>query len=154
MKMRLRPRYYCDFCKKGSGSPSAMKRHEKGCTANPDRFCGLCARVGEEQQPLADLVAALGAGDYDGLAVLRNLAGNCPTCILAAIRASGLQRPMTFDSNGECADPGFHVEFEFRDELKSWWADVNNAERDSGRFPDRLPSSSVDFLKGLMAHDL
>jgi len=155
MKMRLRPRYYCDFCKKASGSPSAMKRHEQGCTANPDRFCGLCARVGEEQKPLADLVAALDCGDAAGLKAVRDLSGNCPTCILAAIRASKLQTPGEMDKfeNGEERwIEGFHVEFEFRDELKSWWTDVNNSERESGCYPDRLPSSSVEFLKGLIAH--
>lgn len=37
MKTRMRPRYYCDHCQKGSGSPSAMRRHEASCTLNPRR---------------------------------------------------------------------------------------------------------------------
>ena len=35
MRTAMRPRYYCDHCNKGNGSPSAMRRHERGCTLNP-----------------------------------------------------------------------------------------------------------------------
>lgn len=33
MRTAMRPRYYCDHCNKGNGSPSAMRRHERGCSA-------------------------------------------------------------------------------------------------------------------------
>lgn len=49
MKMVMRPRYYCDYCNKGNGSASAMKRHESGCTKNPERACKMCETVGNIQ---------------------------------------------------------------------------------------------------------
>lgn len=42
MKKVKRWRYYCDHCKKSGGSAWHMKKHEKTCTANPDRHCGFC----------------------------------------------------------------------------------------------------------------
>jgi hypothetical protein len=97
-----------------------MKRHEKGCTANPDRDCGLCAEAGLQQQPIADLIAALGAGDKAGVEAVRDLAEGCPACTLAAIRQSGLQRASSFD------DDGFSVPFDFKAEMKDWWDQRNN----------------------------
>ena len=42
MKTLLKKVYYCDFCKKKGMSASAMSKHEKHCTLNPTRECGLC----------------------------------------------------------------------------------------------------------------
>ncbi len=42
MKTRKMNRYYCDFCKKSGGSKYWMEKHEKHCTANPDRECRMC----------------------------------------------------------------------------------------------------------------
>jgi hypothetical protein len=33
--------YYCDFCKKHGLSSYWMREHEKHCTLNPDRRCGM-----------------------------------------------------------------------------------------------------------------
>lgn len=53
-------RYFCDFCKKSGGSGSHMAKHEKGCTLNPARECGLCVKLnGGTANPLAELVAML-----------------------------------------------------------------------------------------------
>lgn len=46
MKAVKRWRYYCDHCKKVSGLRSAMEKHEKGCTLNPARECGICGFLG------------------------------------------------------------------------------------------------------------
>ena len=88
MKTVMRPRYYCDHCNKGSGSPSAMRRHERGCTANPNRVCGMCALQaddgGAEPAPHRDeLVRIL---DSSGFTEMCSAANGCPACILAAIR--------------------------------------------------------------------
>jgi hypothetical protein len=89
MRTAMRPRYYCDHCNKGSGSPSAMKRHERGCTLNPVRECGMCRlaiSVGWMRQPAPprdDLVAIM---DEHGFAAMCDAADNCPACILAAVR--------------------------------------------------------------------
>ena len=59
MKAVKRWRYYCDHCKKVSGLRSAMEKHEKGCTLNPARECGICAFLNTGGAPLADLLALL-----------------------------------------------------------------------------------------------
>ena len=59
MRMAMRPRYYCDHCKKVSGSPSAIRRHESGCTANPGRVCAMHEKVtGGEVAPTRDELLA------------------------------------------------------------------------------------------------
>jgi hypothetical protein len=59
MKRVQRWRYYCDHCKKVSGLRSAMEKHEKGCTLNPQRRCGICDFLCTGGAPLADLIALL-----------------------------------------------------------------------------------------------
>ena len=128
-------RYYCEHCKKSGGSAAHIQRHERGCTNNPKRVCGLCAHVKEEQRPIEELIAALTSSPEDnyaeGLKRVRDLTNHCPACILAAIRQAKVQRKAmwNWDTDTEI-DPGCHVDFDFRDELKSWWSDTNAAENE------------------------
>ena len=112
MRTVMRPRYYCDYCNKGNGSPSAMRRHERGCTLNPHRTCGMCkmlADVGESKPapPRDELVRIM---DTQGFASMCAAANDCPACILAAIRQAGLSGIISFD---------------FKGELKSFWSGMN-----------------------------
>lgn len=60
MKAVKRWRYYCDFCKKVSGLKTAMEKHEKGCTLNPARECGICGFLnGGMAVELSELLALL-----------------------------------------------------------------------------------------------
>lgn len=84
----MRPRYYCDHCNKGNGSPSAMKRHESGCTLNPHRVCGMCKLLADEggpepAPPRDELVRIM---DAQGFSAMCEAAQGCPACILAALR--------------------------------------------------------------------
>lgn len=85
----MRPRYYCDHCNKGNGSPSAMRRHERGCTLNPLRVCGMCAKLheagGPEPAPPRDELLRL--LDAEGFEAMREAANRCPACILTALRS-------------------------------------------------------------------
>ena len=111
-------RYYCEFCKKSGCSAYHMKRHEDRCTMNPDRKCGMCALVDEPQPDLAELIALLPTASWEqesedngfqtlsydfhdeltGAVVrLREAANNCPACIMAAVRQSGIPVPMAMD---------------------------------------------------------
>ena len=76
-------RYWCDHCGKGGLSKHHMIEHEKHCTMNPHRVCGMCARDEDAvQKPMAELVAA-----YDeSLEALAAKAEGCPACMLAGIR--------------------------------------------------------------------
>ena len=123
MIRKMRPRYYCEHCGKGSGSPSHMTRHERGCTANPNRVCGLCELAGKEQLPIEELVSTL---INQGLAFLQAFTTCCPTCTLAAIRQSKKQRA----ADPENGDFGFRWDFDYRKELAGWWAEWNTGEYD------------------------
>jgi hypothetical protein len=115
-------RYYCEYCKKSNCNPASMKKHEAGCTNNPGRICGLCKITGEEQKPIGELITILGNGSDKELERLRAKTNNCPTCILAAIRQSGLQAGPDEDGSG------FSVAFNYRAELADFWKEYNSAQ--------------------------
>lgn len=120
MKVAMRKRYYCDHCKKSGGSRVHMEKHEAGCTLNPNRKCGFCEHGETVTQPMPDLIAALGNGDAEGMAKLRELAGNCPGCILAALRQSQALTPWTLNPQGT------YFEFDFKKESAAFWKEVNS----------------------------
>lgn len=94
MQMKMRPRYYCDHCKKVSGSKSAMATHEAHCTANPNRWCRMCGS-GIAPHHFTGILLRPGNTMEDWKAKmdsLRSAAEGCPCCILAAIRQSGVQK--------------------------------------------------------------
>jgi hypothetical protein len=113
MRKVKRWRYYCEYCKKSGGSGYHMESHERGCTNNPNRKCGMCGTC----TPVATLIEAL--GDGKDLSKIRKEADNCPACILAAIRQSKLQ--YMCDDEGM----GFRVDFDFKAEKAEWWKNVN-----------------------------
>lgn len=139
MRKVKRWKYYCDFCKKSGGHAGYMRKHEERCTLNPNRYCGYCNELLEQEQPdLKEIMAALpdineqvintdecfvGWDDFiecaeDAMPKVRELAGNCPACIMAALRQRKIPVP--------CVES-----FSFKDECAAIWADVNesNAQR-------------------------
>ncbi len=139
MKTKLVNRYYCEFCKKSGCSAPHMAKHERRCTMNPKRECGVCGLVGSsETRPIRELTALLPDPDafienrglsWEGfsdeitpaanatLPELRDATENCPACILAAIRQRGIPVHMVTD-------------FGWTSEMEAVWAEVNkqNAE--------------------------
>ena len=87
---------------------------------NPDRHCRMCEIIGEGQPKMEDLKAVfegLTTADISNmgdtiLEELRGVAGNCPACMLAAIR----QTPDTIV-------PGF----DYKKESDAFWKDINEA---------------------------
>ena len=86
MRTAMRPRYYCDHCNKGNGSPSAMRRHERGCTLNPQRECGMCKMVADEVEGALSRDELVRVMDEQGFKAMCEAANHCPACILAALR--------------------------------------------------------------------
>lgn len=145
MKTKMRPRYYCDHCGRGTGSPSFMRRHEPSCTANPIRTCRMC----DYQRPLPELIAILKRPgntmeDWQAkMTELREQAEHCPCCILAAIRQSGVQKGLYEpDEDGwpdlrhmHWREPGaaggdVMLGFDFKEEKKSYLAQRAEFERE------------------------
>lgn len=129
MRTVLRKRFYCDHCKKGGCSSFHMRVHERGCTLNPNRSCGVCSKIECEPQPLAHLIAfviskSVWEGDPslqgnrgflpdDAVKQLREFAAGCPVCMLAALRQA------------KCI--ASREVFDMKAELASIWADARAA---------------------------
>ena len=117
-------RYYCEHCKRSGCSGGHIRRHEESCTANPARICRFHETLDEGQPEMAELIAAVReqGDDAKGVMVaLRAAADNCPACILAGLRQSGIQREWA-----ERGDDGYeapHIEFDFRAEVAQFWSD-------------------------------
>lgn len=136
-KRITRTRYYCGFCEatgrlKGFWTKPRAEKHERGCTANPERICGLCEEVAEsiggksEQRPIAELVAALSEVKPGwGMDDLRKAADNCPACILAAIRQSPIRNGMSTADYWEWMTG---LNFDFKSELEKFWETQNDVK--------------------------
>jgi len=126
--------YYCDFCKKSGRSGGHISHHEKRCTMNPNRHCGMCAMLDLPQVTMPELLSILpdtegywideGGGRSfmvpdslkEAFEKLRDKVENCPACLLAALRQKGI--------------PVGAVEgFDFKQECESWWGDFNETQR-------------------------
>ena len=108
-------RYYCDHCKKGGCGKAAMVRHEEHCIKNPTRSCRMCNHGDGGTHTLPDLLAALASG---GISALREEAGGCPACMLAAVWRDNLDR---------ADDPH---DWNYREEHQRFWSDANSARRE------------------------
>ncbi len=114
-------RYWCSFCKKAGLSSYWIQKHERACTANPDRVCGICNHAKLAQHPIAQLLAYIDPKKENcGLADLRKLTEDCPACILAAIRQSGICK---WDGDPESQPPT--IEYDFKAEMAAFWARQN-----------------------------
>lgn len=123
-------RYYCDYCKKAGCHAGYLRTHEKHCTANPNRECGMCLMIEDaEQKPLAELTAVFDgfSGPCSGLVTpklravwadhdarikeLETLTNGCPACMLATARALGKRNPPV------------EINVEFKKRVKNFWSD-------------------------------
>lgn len=122
MRIRKVNRYYCEFCKKANCCASAMAKHEQRCTNNPNRKCGMCQVMEKSQPKMQDLLECLpdlhwidndvggvylGPNQEDsiasGMIALRKVSGDCPACILSALRQKRIPIPLAgFDFKKEC----------------------------------------------------
>lgn len=126
----MRMRYYCDHCKKAGGSGKWMLHHEEACTLNPDRVCRVCPLLmDEDHAPLPELIETL---ENEGFVSLRKKAGECPACILAAIRQETPDSPHSKWYYPDPRDIGY-AEFNFKDEMKEIFDDLNaNSAHEGG----------------------
>ena len=134
MKVKKRNRYYCDYCKKSGCSSYWMRKHEDRCTLNPNRYCGFCHLLEQDQSDLSEALKLLpepkdhqtwdesGSCYYtsplqiaidEAIPKLRDFVENCPACIMAALRQKGIPVPMA-------------TGFNFTKESQSIWAEFNS----------------------------
>lgn len=102
-------KYVCDYCDKRGGSKWHMERHEKRCTMNPKRECGMCTIIDNDgaynTKKLVAIVVNHAIAHPNGpwtmehdkrkmkelVEKLRMESEDCPACILAAFRQANLQ---------------------------------------------------------------
>ena len=130
MRTAMRPRYYCDHCNKGNGSPSAMKRHEAGCTLNPQRVCGMCKLLADEggPEPAPSRDELVRVMDAEGFAAMCKAANDCPACILSALRTKN----RFDDETGPRVDgpeDGREV-WDYKRAKEAWWHEFNTEQAD------------------------
>jgi len=145
VKSKTVTRFNCDFCNKRGFSASHMTKHEKHCTLNPNRECRVCSLLENsrdadyERKTLPELIAMLpDSGPYnalDGLdiyddcrtlikaleAVLpafRRATGDCPACMMAALRQAKIPVPMMEG-------------FDFKREMQNIMDSINEAREEN-----------------------
>jgi len=92
-----------------------MIKHERHCTMNPERECGMCEMANNEQQSIITLFGALDSG---GLDKLREISGNCPICIFATLR-------QTKKFNGREL---WQYDFDLKDEMKRLFDKIHDED--------------------------
>ncbi len=137
-------RYRCDFCKKANCSSASIRKHERRCTANPNRVCGMCQVVGNEQVNLAGLIALCKtANKYNAERILRNLqelTENCPACILAALRQS--------HNTEYFVNSNYALRFDFKEECERFWKEHPRESGESMKDSfDAICRAIDDFVK-------
>lgn len=132
MRTAMRPRYYCDHCNKGNGSPSAMKRHERGCTLNPQRVCGMCKvtadKGGPEPAPSRDELVRI--MDEAGFKAMCEAANNCPACILSALRTKNFKGDAE-SPPGVLGPEDGRESWSYTQAKEAWWKDFNDGQAES-----------------------
>lgn len=122
MRVVTKKVYYCEFCNKKKGlHPHFIKVHEKGCTMNPDRVCGMCGRT----EPLKKLVAKYlidlkfkkDVSDETFEKMKKEI--GCPACILALLRQTNTLIGGKY--------------FDFKAERIKWWQDRANEDAQQQR---------------------
>lgn len=122
MRTKKVSRHYCDFCGKGMFKIPSMEKHERGCTLNPNRVCGMCKLLKQEQIPIENLKSfAMSLSpeiqsepENEAVPRYRNFCGGCPACMLAGIRQAKL---CTFS-------------FDFKAEVETFWSEQNLLTRE------------------------
>lgn len=128
--------YYCDYCKKKGLSAHYVGKHERRCTANPNRQCGICntlqgasPNIGEIVEQLKKRFKIIGL-ESDGVVIelqckwtaepvtldeISKMVEGCPNCILAILRQTKL--------NYKCCG----IEFDYAAEFKKAMYEVDSA---------------------------
>ena len=126
MKVKKVNQYQCEFCGKKQYSVGHMRKHEKHCTMNPNRYCRMCEFIEVDQVDIPTLLGILPNPkdylnknleyeSYDGLEEalkkpvesLRTMTNGCPVCMMAALRQKGIYLTMVkdrFDFEAECKE--------------------------------------------------
>lgn len=132
MKIIEKKVYYCDFCKKHGLAAGHMSRHEKRCTKNPVRDCGMCDRMGGAPDDVILAVrkakAILESHENEGGGFNGEYCGefqdkinkikkevDCPACMFSVLRFA-------------LEDNFWPLNYNFNDEVTDYWKKQHEEE--------------------------
>jgi len=132
MLTKIKKVYYCEHCGRHRLTPNSIEKHEKGCTANPNRVCGVCECATTMKDLLAKYEGRFGiyvetnslgyesrsarwAREPVTLDELRTDTDGCPVCMLAVIRQCDLNN-----------SPGEFSTFDYQTEHRQYWQEKND----------------------------
>ena len=130
--------YYCEFCSKRGLSAYHILKHEKHCTANPDRRCRLRGNnsLMEEIEKLKsrfeiieneldfiddifttnDHYTVEWKGEKITIDEILDITDGCPNCTLAILRQTRLNWHL------------FDIKYDYQKELSGWWKEKHKEE--------------------------
>lgn len=136
--------YYCGFCKKHGLSAGVISKHEKYCTANPKRECRMCKKITPDQingiiegfkktftikkelvwsdhiDENVEQESVIWTGAPVTLKEIRYIVKDCPNCILAVLRQTGMNREIFGLEN-----------FDYKEEFIARMAELNSEQKES-----------------------
>jgi len=145
VKTKIKTVYYCEYCGRHRLTSYSIKEHEKHCTLNPHRICGMCdcsdltpvlekyrdrfriSGIEEKLEPSPHCVPVpdLGVRIFwvwtKGEVTIKDIeadTGGCPACTLAVLRQTGID---------EWPSP---IEFDYQKARKEWWEEVNATQEE------------------------
>lgn len=136
MRVLIKKVYYCDHCKRHGLSRAAMEKHERYCTLNPERVCrwvlmaypprshGRTHTFRKGLPRWLRLRAPLTKADIDEL---RERVNECPACMLAALRQSGVEYHYDYTNGGLLFNYEDEVE-EYRKAEREFWQEQEYRE--------------------------
>ena len=130
MKRKKVWRYYCEYCGKAGCSGGHIAKHERFCTSNPHRECGMCCKAGLDQRHISDLlwlvhslpktkdfvgpmeiyvdgkshIETIPSLTNESVDILFDYVNGCPACTLAAIKQSNRICWDSFHFKSECEE--------------------------------------------------
>ncbi len=129
-------KFICDHCGKKGYSKGHMRKHESRCTMNPGRTCHSCINLLQKPHNNLQILVRmlpdprdwtyrqLDTQDYQCfeheaedteklMPQIRGLTGDCPACIMAALRQVGIPVPAI-------------TSFDMKKEYGKIWSDIND----------------------------
>lgn len=140
MRSRKVTAHYCDHCNKRGFQIPAMEKHEKRCTRNIDRECGMCSfmagRDGHNEhdelycssKTTRELIEMLTIGSEEEVKAMRMAAGDCPACVMAAVN---FHNKKFMDHLNFYHSSGLRwIQFDWKEEKAKWDAVKNQIFKD------------------------
>lgn len=135
MKTKIKPVYYCEYCGRHRLTSYSIKKHEKHCTLNPHRVCGMCGcsdltpilekyedrfflGIKEKEDQLGQSSQWFWTRGEVTIEDIQDDVEGCPACTLAILRQTGMDKPPS------------PIVFDYKKARKEWWEEVNATQEE------------------------